>query len=106
MISTVKPILVLASSGTAKLTKAVTQGAHKFNKGTYTVSIEITACVDSVTKGIPTLSNIAGTFTIDGVNNSQDVTNQPFTMKSLKVDNGPKSLCVGFSIFVRPVFRM
>ena len=78
---------ILEASGTAKLKKAVTKGTNLFDKGTYSISVDISADIDSVnTKGIPTLSNIEGTFSIDGVNDSQDVTDQAFTKLKLTVD--------------------
>ena len=77
----------LSASGTATLKKAVTKGTNLFDKGTYSISVEISADIDSVNaKGIPKLSNIAGTFSIDGANNSQDVTDQAFTKLKLTVD--------------------
>jgi hypothetical protein len=83
----------LSSSGAATLKKAVTKGTNPFDKGTHTISVEITADIDSVdAKGIPKLSHIAGTFTIDGANNSQDVTDQAFTKLKLTIPKDLKSI--------------
>jgi len=73
----------LDASGTAKLKKAVTKGTPTFGKGTYDITIQITADIDSVnSKGIPKLSNVSGTFAIDG-NDSYDA---EFTKLKLTVD--------------------
>jgi len=83
----------LAESGTTKLSKAVTKGTNLFDKGPYSISVEITADIDSVSvKGVPKLSNIAGTFSIDGANNLQDVTDHSFTKLNLVISKDLKSI--------------
>jgi hypothetical protein len=82
----------LAESGTTKLSKAVTKGTNLFAKGPYSISVEITADIDSVSAGVPKLSNIAGTFTIDGANNLQDVTDHSFTKLHLVISKDLKSI--------------
>jgi hypothetical protein len=82
----------LSSSGTATLKKAVTTGTNLFAKGPYTISVEITADIDSVSAGVPKLSHIAGTFSIDGANNLQDVTDHLFTNLKLVIPKDLKSI--------------
>ena len=75
--------ITLDAFGTATLKKAVTKGTPTFEKGTYDNTIQITADIDSVNaKGIPTLSNIAGTFVIDG----NDFYEAEFTKLKLTID--------------------
>jgi hypothetical protein len=87
----VENLLRLTATGTATL-KAVTTGTNLFAAGDYTVTILITADDSVNTRGVPTLSNIAGTFSIDGVGDSQDVADQPLTIKKLTVSKDRKSI--------------
>jgi hypothetical protein len=85
-------LLILEAIGTAKLSKSVTTGDNHFDTGTYDISILIFADNSVNGKGTPKLSNIEGTFDIDGENDSQDVTEQPFTNLKLTVSKDHKSI--------------
>jgi M6 family metalloprotease-like protein len=83
---------LLSASGPATLKSAVKKGTNLFDKGPYAISVKITADIDSVSAGVPKLSHIAGTFTIDGKNVAQDVIDHSFTNLKLVISKDHKSI--------------